>query len=128
MIRLLLVPHDRSHADMADIRANCPSCGQVGMSAEAISLQIAGDGERGQYAFTCPDCSTDVTRPADPKVVAVLLAAGANTQGVPEEPTAAAQPSLPAEDRNPCPDAPAFTLDDVIDLHFLLQDHAWLAE
>ena len=38
------------------------------------------------------------------------------------------EPSLPAEDRNPCPDAPAFTLDDVIDLHFLLQDQAWLAQ
>jgi endogenous inhibitor of DNA gyrase (YacG/DUF329 family) len=124
MIRLLLFPHDRSQTDMAAIRANCPSCGQVDMSAEAISLQIASDGERGQYAFTCPDCSTDVTRPADPKVVAVLLAAGANPHGVPEERSATAQPSLPAEDRNPCPNAPAFTLDDVIDLHFLLQNHA----
>ncbi len=113
---------------MADIRANCPSCGQVGMSAEAISLRIAGDGERGQYAFTCPGCSTDVTSPADRRVVAVLLAAGASTHGTPAEPTAAGPPSLPAEDRNPCPHAPAFTLDDVIDLHFLLQDHAWLAE
>lgn len=128
MIRLLLVPHDRSHAEMADIRANCPSCGQVGMSAEAISLQIASDGERGQYAFTCPDCSTDVAYPANSKVVAVLLAAGASAHAAPEEEAAAARPSLPAEDRNPCPDAPAFTLDDVIDLHFLLQKHAWLAE
>ncbi len=113
---------------MADIRANCPSCGQVDMSAEAISLQIAGGGERGQYAFTCPDCSTDVTRPADRKVVALLIAAGVSTRGAPAEPTAAGPPSLPAEDRNPCPHAPAFTLDDVIDLHFLLQNDAWAAE
>ena len=90
------------------------------MSAEAISLQMAGDGEWGQYAFTCPDCSTDVISPADRKVVALLLAAGASTHGAPEEPTTPGPLSLPAEDRNPCPHAPAFTLDDVIDLHFLL--------
>jgi hypothetical protein len=113
---------------MADILANCPSCGQVGMSAEAISLQLAGDGERGQYAFTCPDCSADVTKPADRKVVALLLAAGVSTDGASAEPEAADPPSLPAEDQNPCRHLPAFTLDDVIDLHFLLQDDAWLAE
>ena len=99
------------------------------MRAEAISLRIAGDGERGHYAFTCPDCSTDVTSPADHKVVALLIAAGARTHGASEEEfTTARPPSLPAEDRNPCPHAPTFTLDDLIDLHFLLQDHVWLAE
>ena len=113
---------------MADIRANCPSCGQVGMRAEAISLRIAGDGERGQYAFTCPDCSADVTRPADQKVVALLLAAGVSTNGAAAAPEAPAAPSLAADDRNPCPHASGFTLDDVIDLHFLLLDDAWLAE
>ncbi|MBA3690135.1 MAG: hypothetical protein H0W82_01830 [Actinobacteria bacterium] len=58
-------------------------------------------------------------------MVAVLLAAGASAHAAPQE-QAAARPSLPAEDRSPCPDASAFTLDDVIDLHFLLQKDAWL--
>jgi hypothetical protein len=98
------------------------------MSAEAISLEVSGDGERGTYAFTCPDCSADVTRAADRRVVALLLAAGATAHGEQAEPAAPDRPSLPAADRNPRPDAPAFTLDDLIDLHFLLEDPAWLAE
>ena len=112
--------------DMATIRTNCPTCGEVDLSPEAISLEVAGSGDRGRYAFTCPDCSADITRAADRTAVRLLLAAGATSEreGAPAE-TAA---SLPAEDRNPCPDAPAFTLDDLIDLHFLLQDQTWLAE
>jgi hypothetical protein len=97
------------------------------MKAEAISLELADDGEQGQYAFTCPDCSADVTRPADRKVVALLLAVGVSTHEASAE-RAAPEPSLSAEDRNPAPHAPAFTLDDLIDLHFLLQDDAWLSE
>jgi hypothetical protein len=99
------------------------------MSAEAISLEVSGDGERGRYAFTCPDCSADVTRAADRRVVALLLAAGvATAPGDEVEPGPPDRPLLPPEDRNPRPDAPAFTLDDLIDLHFLLEDAAWLAE
>jgi hypothetical protein len=96
------------------------------MKAEAISLELADDGEQGHYAFTCPDCSADVTRPADRKVVALLLAVGVSTH---EAPAAEAEtPSLAPEDQDPAPHAPAFTLDDLIDLHFLLEDDAWLSE
>ena len=97
------------------------------MKAEAISLELFDDGEQGRYAFTCPDCSADVTRPADRKVVALLQAVGVNTHEAPAE-AAAQAPSLAPEDRNPAPNAPAFSLDDLIDLHFLLEDDAWLSE
>jgi hypothetical protein len=97
------------------------------MKAEAISLELADDGEQGQYNFTCPDCRADVTRPADRKVVALLLAVGVNASEASAEASEEA-PSLSAEDRNPAPHAPAFTLDDLIDLHFLLEDDAWLSE
>ena len=109
---------------MATIRTNCPTCGEVDLSPEAISLEVAGDGDRGRYAFTCPDCSADITRAADRRAVSLLLAAGATSHRT----AAPATTALPDEDRNPCPDAPAFTLDDLIDLHFLLQDEAWLAQ
>lgn len=111
---------------MAIIRTNCPTCGEVDLSPEAISLEVAGDGDRGRYAFTCPDCSADVIRAADRRAVGLLLAAGATSYG--SEAPAESAPSLPAEDRNPCPDAPAFTLDDLIDLHFLLQDETWITQ
>ena len=112
---------------MATIRTNCPTCGEVDLSPEAISLEVAGDGDRGRYAFTCPDCSADITRAADRRAVSLLLAAGATTSHGTDAP-AETEPSLPVEDRNPFPNAPAFTLDDLIDLHFLLEDQAWLAQ
>ena len=95
------------------------------MKAEAISLEVAEDGEQGRYGFTCPDCRADVIKPADRKTVDLLLAIGVNTRELLDE---AEPPPLPAEDQNPCPDAPAFTMDDQIDLHFLLRDDAWLAD
>lgn len=97
------------------------------MKAEAISLELAEDGEQGHYVFTCPDCSADVTRPADRKVVALLLAVGVSTREAPAEAEADA-PSLSPEDQDPAPYAPALTLDDLIDLHFLLEDDAWISE
>jgi hypothetical protein len=97
------------------------------MKAEAISLELFDDGEQGQYAFTCPDCSADVTRPADRKVVALLLAVGVNAHEAPAA-TAPDEPTLAPEDQGPSPHAPAFTLDDLIDLHFLLEDDAWISE
>jgi len=98
------------------------------MKAEAISLEVADDGERGRYAFTCPDCSADVTRPAGRKIVALLLAVGVDPHEAPAELTEVVPPTPSAADRNPSPYAPALTLDDLIDLHFLLQDDAWLSE
>ena len=94
------------------------------MRPEAISLRIDGNGDRGQYAFTCPECRASVTRPTDRKIVGLLLAAGVEA-GAPEE---APEDALPPEDRSPRTDRPAFTLDDLIDLHFLLDDDAWLEE
>jgi hypothetical protein len=112
---------------MAEIRTNCPSCGQVDMTADAISLEVERDGESGSYAFTCPDCSAGITKRADRKIVALLLAAGVRpaVEAGSHEDTA---PALPVQDRSPAPEAPAFTLDDLIAFHFLLDDDAWLSE
>jgi hypothetical protein len=113
---------------MAIIRTTCPTCGQVDLGAEAISLQVAHGGEQGEYAFTCPECSVEVSKLADSKIIGLLIAAGASAQETPAEPAERQLPPLPPEDRSPSPDASAFTLDDVIDFHFLLQDDLWNAE
>jgi hypothetical protein len=107
---------------MASIRANCPNCGQVDLRPEELSLRVEAD--HGRYGFTCPGCRTEVSGSADRRMVAVLIAAGVEAGSAERAPEAA----LPPEDRSPRPDAAAFTLDDVIDLHFLLDDDAWLEE
>ncbi len=107
---------------MASIRANCPNCGQVDLRPEELSLRVETD--EGRYGFTCPGCCAEVTGSADPRMVALLLAAGVEAESAQRAP----EDALAPEDRSPRPDAAAFTLDDVIDLHFLLDDDAWLEE
>ena len=108
---------------MTAIRIKCPTCGEVDLSPDEMSLFLASSGDRGSYSFTCPECSQDVDRPASRKIVALLVAAGVETMPMPRE----TDLDLPPEDRSPNPDAPPFTLDDLIELHFLLQDDLALA-
>jgi len=100
------------------------------MRAPAISLRIEAGGHQGAYAFTCPECRFRVNRSADRKTVALLMAAGVGVEhaedllGLLES----AAHRLPIEDRNPNPDGRAFTLDDVISFHFLLEDEEVIGE
>jgi len=108
---------------MTAIRTKCPSCGEVDLAPDEMSLYVTPSGEQGSYCFTCPECDLPVDRPANRKTVALLIAAGVETTPMPLDPELA----LPLEDRSPDPGAAAFTLDDVIAFHFLLQDDRTLA-
>lgn len=108
---------------MTAIRIKCPTCGEVDLAPDEMSLFVASSGEQGSYCFTCPECSLEVDRPANRKTVALLIAAGVETTPIPHD----AERVLPLEDRSPDPHAAPFTLDDVIEFHFLLQDDGTLA-
>lgn len=108
---------------MTAIRIKCPTCGEKDLAPDEMSLFLSPSGDRGSYSFTCPECNQDVDRPANRKVVALLVAAGVAPTPMPE----GTELDLPPEDRSPDPDAPPFTLDDLIELHFLLQDDLALA-
>ena len=110
---------------MTTIRTKCPACGDVDLGADAISMTLAPTGDQGEYAFTCPVCMVDVTKPANRRTAALLIAAGVEPGELPEP---APTPSMPFEDLSPTPEAPAFTLDDVIAFHFLLEDDVAIAE
>jgi hypothetical protein len=97
------------------------------MGPEAILLEVVRGGREGTYRFTCPTCMDDVEKRADRKIVALLVSAGVDVAsggggsfggGMPEQ---LFDPS-PLDPRPPIPDAPAFTIDDLIDFHFRLQD------
>ena len=111
---------------MTTIRTKCPTCGDVDMAADDISLHLTPSGERGAYGFVCPECSVEVHKPANRRTVALLIAAG--VEPLPLEDEVAQEPVLAFEDLSPRPEATAFTLDDVIAFHFLLEDDAALAE
>jgi hypothetical protein len=101
------------------------------MGPDSILLQVARGGREGTYRFTCPTCMDAVEKRADRKIVALLVSAGVDVAGratlvgteeLFEEPEPVAPP------RDPGPSGPAFTIDDVIDFHFRLQDDGYIQE
>jgi hypothetical protein len=116
---------------MTTIRTTCPRCGEVDMGPEAISLSVRPSGREGSYRFTCPRCDDAVEKRADRKIVALLVSAGVDL-----EPRSAdsgdtlfdQDPDEAFEPLEQAPAGPAFTIDDVIEFHFLLEDDRYLKE
>jgi hypothetical protein len=112
---------------MTTIRTRCPSCGEVDMVADEISLILEASGDRGEYGFVCPSCSDPVSKPANRKTVALLIAAGVEPS-VGDLDHELPSRELPADDLGPDRDATPFTLDDLIAFHFLLDDEQAISE
>lgn len=112
---------------MTTIRTTCPRCGEVDMGPESILLQVVRGGREGTYRFTCPTCMGDVEKRADRKIVALLVSAGVDVAA--RGGTVGMFDHEVLEDPRPAvPGAPAFTIDDVIDFHFRLQDDTYIQE
>jgi predicted RNA-binding Zn-ribbon protein involved in translation (DUF1610 family) len=101
---------------MTSIRTNCPQCGEVEMRADVILLTVEPHSGEGTYSFVCPSCEDLVEKPADRKIVSLLKSVGVDV----------AERQSPIEEVEARPEGPAFTLDDVIDFHFLLGRNDWL--
>jgi predicted RNA-binding Zn-ribbon protein involved in translation (DUF1610 family) len=114
--------------EMTTIRTTCPRCGEVDMGPQAISLSVRGNGREGSYRFTCPSCADDVEKRADRKIVALLVSAGVDIERADQEPFP--HPELFDEEGSDrrVPDGPPFTIDDVIEFHFLLEDESYIRE
>jgi len=100
------------------------------MGPEAISLSVRASGREGSYRFTCPRCDDPVEKRADRKIVALLVSAGVDLEprgGLGPE-TEALCDLEPVEPLERAPAGPAFTIDDVIEFHFLLEDERYLKE
>jgi hypothetical protein len=100
------------------------------MGPEAILLSVRQNGREGSYRFTCPNCADDVEKRADRKIVALLVSAGVDID--PGEELVSSQPELLYDDeldpRGILPDGPAFSIDDVIEFHYLLEDDRRIQE
>ncbi len=88
------------------------------MRADVILLTVEPSSGEGTYSFVCPSCDELVEKPADQKIVSLLMSVGVDVAE-----WAASSPQLEVR-----PGGPAFTLDDVIDFHFLLSTDGWMAE
>jgi predicted RNA-binding Zn-ribbon protein involved in translation (DUF1610 family) len=104
---------------MTTIRTTCPRCGEVDMGPEAIFLSIRDQlGGEGSYRFACPECQNTIEKPADRKVVALLLSAGVEIEDEQELEEEFARPE-PIEQHA---GGPPFCPDDLLAFHFLLKD------
>ncbi|HEX9312978.1 MAG TPA: hypothetical protein VGA30_09195 [Actinomycetota bacterium] len=115
---------------MTMIRTTCPTCGAVEMGVDAVMLSFRQESGEGSYRFLCPGCMSTVEKPADQKIVALLLSVGVDVEGLDaalagfDGGNAARNEIALLETR---PDGPPLTVDDLISFHFLLEDDARLA-
>ena len=103
---------------MATIRASCTDCGDVELTTADVTVRVCADDNQGSYSFRCPMCRMAVVKPAEPRIVELLVASGVrlDTWRLPAELT---------EARNGQP----ITHDDLLDFHDLLtDDEQWFSE
>lgn len=96
------------------------------MGPESILLSVTTGGHEGTYRFTCPTCMDAVEKRADRKIVALLVSAGVDVSGrgvlAEAETTELLERELLSDPPESRPGGPPFTVDDLIDFHFLLRD------
>jgi hypothetical protein len=103
---------------MTTIKATCPTCGEVGLTPQDIELRVDEESGSGSYyAFDCPSCLGNVRKPADERVIRLLVSGGVEVQ-----------PLVPEKARRRLSDrfdGPKLTHDDLLDFHVLLQGETW---
>lgn len=61
---------------VATIRASCPTCGDVELTTGDVRVLLCSTTNEGSYAFRCPACRLAVSKPAEARVVDVLVSSG----------------------------------------------------
>ena len=103
---------------MTTVRAQCPACGDVQLQIDDLTVRVCNDDETpSTYRFTCPGCDETVDRDASPRIVDLLVSAGASHE-------LWSWPAELAEHHS----GPPLTPDDLLDLHVLLEDDAWFPQ
>ena len=99
---------------MTIFKATCPTCGEIDLKPEEFRLRMpVGMGEN-VYIFICPECAATVSKPADSRVVQLLISAGVR----PEFVDGSGDVARIDPDSNAMP---LFTYDDLLDFHLQLE-------
>jgi predicted RNA-binding Zn-ribbon protein involved in translation (DUF1610 family) len=102
---------------MTTIKATCPGCGEVDLTADDILLRIGASTGGNTYGFSCPDCGDYVQKPADDRIVRLLLSGGVM-------PTLMHVPAEALEPRT----GPPISHDDILAFHEMLSRDDWFEE
>ena len=97
---------------MTTIKASCPICGDVSLTPREVRVVACTRSEWSYYAFTCPDCQDEVTKPADEEIVTLLVSGGVTVE----------QWEIPAEALEPHT-GEAITYDELLDFALWLDGH-----
>jgi hypothetical protein len=100
---------------VATVRASCPTCGDVELTTPEVQVQVCTDTDQGTYSFVCPSCRLIVNKPAERRVVDLLVAAGVRQVNW----------DMPAE-LSEVHSGPPITYDDLLAFHFELESESWL--
>jgi hypothetical protein len=73
-------------ASMTTIRTSCSLCGDVELVPADLSLELFSTTGTGSYVFLCPHCDETQRRPANHRVVSILLATGVAYEVVDDAP------------------------------------------
>jgi hypothetical protein len=99
---------------MTTIKATCPDCGEVDLTADDILLRIGAVQNSNTYGFSCPSCTCFIEKPADERVVRLLLSGGVMPVLV----------HVPAEALETHV-GPPINHDDLLEFHELMQSQNW---
>jgi hypothetical protein len=102
---------------MTTIRAQCPSCGDVRLTAADLTVRVCSDDDRGSYQFRCPGCDAPVAKPASAHIVELLVSSGVRLEMW-------RRPAELLEARS----GPPLTPDDLLDFHVALERPDWMDE
>ena len=96
------------------IRASCPDCGDIDLTVKDVSVRVCLEDNRGAYVFRCPECSFTVSKPAEPRVIDLLVSSGVKMLVW----------RLPSElfEQH---DGPVIDHDDLMTFHAQLQEPGW---
>lgn len=71
---------------MTTIKTTCYRCGDVHLTPGDLALELVRARDEGHYRFDCPMCAETQRRPANARVVSVLLATGVAYEFIEERP------------------------------------------
>ncbi len=95
---------------MATIKASCPCCGDVELTALQVRLVVCSVADWSFYEFTCDQCRDDIRKPAGAEVVSLLRSGGVKVERW-------VVPAEAMEDHN----GPVINYDDVLDFALWLE-------
>ena len=73
-----------SGVPMTTIRTTCERCGDIELTTADLGLELSAEDSTGNYRFACPTCGVVQRKPANHRVVSILLATGVDYEILPE--------------------------------------------